>query len=274
MHDLNSCDEFDFLMINACGFLNFDPMKKSLMFAMICVPFLFSCEEDDPCNSVDCFNGGNCVDGVCDCPPGYSGVNCENFDECFGVECLNGGICANGICDCQPGYSGTLCEDFDPCFDVTCENGGTCVDGECDCPPNYEGENCENQITPSSVNITSVQVTQFPLLNNSGMPWDENDNPDLFVELSYGGNVLYTSDPIASNANQGGITLWTPGSAVMKDDVFDEYTVTLFDDDNGLPPQTMGSIDFIPYSIDNDFPTQFELSADSVTVKLQVEYNF
>ena len=37
-------------------------------------------EEDDPCETVSCENGGTCVDGACDCPEGYSGTNCQTFD--------------------------------------------------------------------------------------------------------------------------------------------------------------------------------------------------
>ena len=37
-------------------------------------------EEDDPCETVACENGGTCTDGTCDCPEGYIGTNCESFD--------------------------------------------------------------------------------------------------------------------------------------------------------------------------------------------------
>ncbi|MBL6963541.1 MAG: calcium-binding EGF-like domain-containing protein [Bacteroidetes bacterium] len=31
----------------------------------------------DPCEGVTCLNGGNCVDGFCICPEGYTGTSCE-----------------------------------------------------------------------------------------------------------------------------------------------------------------------------------------------------
>jgi hypothetical protein len=32
------------------------------------------------------------------------------YDSCYNVSCQNGGICINGTCDCPPGYTGTNCE--------------------------------------------------------------------------------------------------------------------------------------------------------------------
>jgi hypothetical protein len=37
-------------------------------------------EEKDPCDGVTCLNGGNCVNGHCDCPEGYTGSDCSNQD--------------------------------------------------------------------------------------------------------------------------------------------------------------------------------------------------
>ena len=53
---------------------------------------------------------------LCECPPGYEGVNCEtNTDECADSPCLNGGTCIDGIdsysCDCPDGFFGDNCED-------------------------------------------------------------------------------------------------------------------------------------------------------------------
>ncbi len=65
-------------------------------------------------------------------------------DPCEGVNCVNGGTCNNGTCACPDGYKGTFCETkIDPCDGVVCQNGGTCVAGKCSCPIGYEGEYCE-----------------------------------------------------------------------------------------------------------------------------------
>ena len=106
--------------------------------------FLHSC--GDPCDDINCINGGACNDGTCVCPDGFSGEFCQDFDPCFATTCLNGGTCVNGDCDCPDGYEGDNCEDevvTDPCADVVCQNGGTCIDGDCACNPGYEGEACE-----------------------------------------------------------------------------------------------------------------------------------
>jgi hypothetical protein len=36
-----------------------------------------NCNKADPCEGVICLNGGTCVDGFCNCAPGYTGDNCE-----------------------------------------------------------------------------------------------------------------------------------------------------------------------------------------------------
>jgi hypothetical protein len=51
-----------------------------------------------PCDQVICLNGGNCVDGSCNCPAGYEGIKCETrWNEKFlgnykvADECYTGG---------------------------------------------------------------------------------------------------------------------------------------------------------------------------------------
>jgi len=77
-----------------------------------------------------------------------------SFSGCVDNKCLlrsntcqNGGECEDGICNCPPGYSGEDCEYYEPCSVLVCENGGTCdeYDGECDCLEGFEGELCETE---------------------------------------------------------------------------------------------------------------------------------
>lgn len=77
--------------------------------------FLHSCSDDDPCDGIDCLNGGACVEGTCECPDGFSGVRCETEDRCItqNIDCLNGGTCEDGTCDCPEGFTGTRCENID-----------------------------------------------------------------------------------------------------------------------------------------------------------------
>jgi hypothetical protein len=45
------------------------------VFAFILV--LSSCSKDDPCESIVCINGGECVNGECNCPEDYTGPDCS-----------------------------------------------------------------------------------------------------------------------------------------------------------------------------------------------------
>lgn len=47
-------------------------------FIYLLLLLFISCEKSDPCTGVQCQNGGVCLDGNCDCPPGYAGTWCES----------------------------------------------------------------------------------------------------------------------------------------------------------------------------------------------------
>merc|ERR1712216_484896 len=91
---------------------------------------------------------GTCVDGLCQCDPGYMGKpGCPN--DCSITLCPNScsghGNCdlTTGTCTCDVGWVGT------DCGQGTCKNGcsgqGYCVAGKCHCFECYTGEDCSKR---------------------------------------------------------------------------------------------------------------------------------
>jgi len=83
-------------------------MKYTYLLLLTLSIVAFSC--GDPCDDVDCGPNGTCIEGDCDCDPGYSGLNCET-NVCDSVNC-NNGTCdpATGDCMCDEGYEGSACD--------------------------------------------------------------------------------------------------------------------------------------------------------------------
>ena len=49
------------------------PKFVTLLFILLVI----SCGKDDNCDIIICQNGGECVDGSCECPTGYTSGNCS-----------------------------------------------------------------------------------------------------------------------------------------------------------------------------------------------------
>jgi len=52
-------------------------MYKKFLALTFVLALAGSCKEEaDPCDDLKCLNGGECHDGQCDCPEGYTSFNC------------------------------------------------------------------------------------------------------------------------------------------------------------------------------------------------------
>lgn len=51
-------------------------LTTALLTAIISTAVLTSCERNS-CDGIDCYNGGSCGHGLCNCPSGWEGVRCE-----------------------------------------------------------------------------------------------------------------------------------------------------------------------------------------------------
>ena len=85
-----------------------------ILIASIGCIFFSGCKHD--CINLNCNSGKLNLDICeCDCPNGFSGLECEIEDLCLSqsINCLNGGTCVEGICECPIGYIGLNCEHYD-----------------------------------------------------------------------------------------------------------------------------------------------------------------
>lgn len=49
---------------------------KNVFFLLCFAIAILSCNEN-PCDDISCLNGGECFEGICDCPSGFTGENCQ-----------------------------------------------------------------------------------------------------------------------------------------------------------------------------------------------------
>ena len=92
------------------------------------------------CDAADCENGGTCVQapgGIvaakCECPENTTGDKCQHLSCGNSVPCYNGGTCNDGICECSqengnPKYHGQSCDMPAACDGNPCQNGGLCTE--------------------------------------------------------------------------------------------------------------------------------------------------
>lgn len=218
-----------------------------LILTLFGLTLLSSCSKDDdlannPCENVECFNGGICISGTCDCPSGFTGNNCEI--------------------------------QVDPCANINCLNGGDCINGECNCPTGYNGPDCSNQETPSKIRITNIQLTSFPPTDNGG-GWDLSSGADIYVSMEYSGVIIYEHPSYYENANPNQDYNFQPNINLNMNNPTDTYIIRLYDYDDFDSDDYMGGLQFVPYQNSNNFPSTIILDAGTgISFQLSISYTF
>lgn len=199
-------------------------------------------------------------------------------DPCENVTCLNNGFCLNGTCDCPPGYSGNQCQTYDACFNVNCFNGGTCINGTCDCPTGYGGSDCSTALTPTSMIITKVTITDYPPTQPNGAGWDLTTGPDCFITINSGRTATQNdfvsgfTYPDAAGADMD----YNTGFPISIPSLNSDWVIAIWDKDNPSPSadDKMGGVYFQPIDFSNGFPSSFQVSNASITAIFYVSWVF
>jgi hypothetical protein len=76
------------------------------------------------------------------------------------------------------------------------------------CPQGFTGANCTTKITPSKIKITSIDITNYPVVdyNNGNIAWDANEvgnasRPDMFFALYQNSNYVYVHNYVFNDSD-------------------------------------------------------------------------
>lgn len=198
-------------------------------------------------------------------------------DPCANISCFNGGVCQSGTCDCPPGFSGAQCQIADPCHNITCFNGGTCANGSCNCPSGYSGSDCSVVLTPSTMTITRIEVTDYPPTKSNGSGWDPFDGADPFVVFHPGTGSNYNPQNSYISGTYSNVTgqdlTFTNGLPVTINSLGSDWSLDMWDQDASAH-DFMTGVYFKPINKSNGFPNSFTVSTANFTARVYITWNF
>ncbi len=227
-------------------------LQVFFLFLLICLSI--GCNLEDLCEDVEC-GPGNCVEGICDCPDGFSGDNCE-IEFCYGVDCFNGDCNPQTeSCLCHPNYYGEGCN-------ILCVNGEF-TDGECNCLEGYEGISCETQSRcrfmgwwgcsqwTSTSQIGGTPIPQDQLGNIKIEEGSKVNEVILFpTENNSGLMLLNTSNVIVGQVKENTINFESQylsngssvyGSVSLNDDMVFSFELFVFNPNTSLTQEAKGT---------------------------------
>jgi hypothetical protein len=180
-------------------------MKKVLLFLLTIT--LLSCEKEsteestngnnlpttDECAGITCFNGGQCVSGICICPEGYTGTNCQTQVTPSAFRITKVRVNNFPPTDNGAGWDLTTGPDVYVAYGSTCCSGSTGI--------------VENANPPLTFNVnwqTSNPASQFTIwvVDNDDFDSDDIIGGIIFTPLNFDDGF-----PPQINLNAAGISL-------------------------------------------------------------------
>jgi hypothetical protein len=148
------------------------------------------------------------------------------------------------------------------------------------CPRGYYGSDCSQQVTPTKISISKIEVTRYPLVTNSGSSWDTglsgpgNSLPDIYPTLYQNGNLIWDSSIYQEDVS-GGAYSFIPNSPIQITSPTAQCTIWCRDFDDLDTDDDMGGITFTLYNSSNDFPSTLVVDANgTVAFKFYLSYTF
>lgn len=167
----------------------------------------------------------------------------------------------------------------DPCEGITCVNDGVCINGTCDCPTGYSGAACQTELTPISVTITKVVVSNYPVVDGSGGSWDLSTGGDPYIVIARGQSANYINQPHYEHPsyyeNATGQTLtYTLSAPYTITEPNSQWSILLWDHDSPDPDDFMTGLFHAPNDQAAGFPASYILDSGVFRVEVFVTWNF
>jgi hypothetical protein len=140
----------------------------------------------------------------------------------------------------------------------------------------------EGCIYYQTVQVTAITLLNYPNVNSSANPWDSGDNPDCFIRLVDGTNILYQSDKFDDVTSP---VTWTFSPVLTIDDE-DGFEIQLRDYDTDFTDSGSEKMvsDFIymtnytssPGTVNKDamgkYPNMLEINEGGATLQINLNW--
>lgn len=163
----------------------------------------------------------------------------------------------------------------DPCAQSICLNGSECESGQCQCPEGFSGADCGTRVTPESLVVTSLQISDFPLTDLEQQPWDITGGPDLQAVLYCEDRLLEVLQYRHLDAKPGEANFMELPQPLVLEHPQAVHTLFIYDSDGHGQQQLMGTVVFTPYSPPTGFPELLVLDQEGpFLLELGLNYVF